>query len=435
MSKGFTKIAHSKVGNMNYYLRKGECLAFESNFEKELTREGTIQKWEAIEHNELHGNKELGIRGRHDARVATKYVLSMPNSLMPAECIERVKNVINQTPIKNCSYTIAVHGGEGDKEKNKNLHVHLIVNERDKTTQKKDRVMQGKGWFENTFRPLYQTAFEKEFAQGKTYEPRERIATFLYQTDVEKSREVINKRNQENEKLAILKDDNQLKENKKEVEEDVLFRNDLTTIFKESINVDDFKNRLQQNKFEWNGGLEISRKSLKATIPENNMSRLFEKFAKIEEQQKDKKLYEEYRQAVENTKANNAQIEASNERNKLKYEDDKKAYEVAKKEAELDLERTREIAKEKTMFGFGNYTERALTAQKKIQNIEDYGFLHLEKVKEPYIRPLVEIQSFQAYKATKEAQIKRVLELKQRLEERLKIQPKQDVQKYKGRRI
>jgi hypothetical protein len=119
----------------------------------------------------------------------------------------------------------------------------------------------------------------------------------------------------------------------------------------------------------------------------------------------------------------------------LKYEDDKKAYEVAKKEAELDLERTREIAKEKTMFGFGNYTERALTAQKKIQNIEDYGFLHLEKVKEPYIRPLVEIQSFQAYKATKEAQIKRDLELKQRLEERLKIQPKQDVQKYKGRRI
>ena len=187
MSKGFAKVSHSGNGNVAYYLREGECMAFKHP--QGYNKEAILQHWEAIEKNEKLGNKDLGIRGRHDARVRTNYILSMPNSLSPNECIDRVQSIIDKTPIKDCIYTTVVHKGEKDGITNQ--HVHLLVNERILSTQKKDREMQRKEWLDKSFKSLYEKEFKVEFSEGQTVAPRERINQGLFEADRKMSRQGI----------------------------------------------------------------------------------------------------------------------------------------------------------------------------------------------------------------------------------------------------
>ena len=187
MSKGFAKVSHSGNGNVAYYLREGECIAFKhpQGYDKETI----LQHWQEIEKHEKLGNKELGIRGRHDARVRTNYILSMPNSISPEACIERVQSIIDKTPIKDCVYTTVVHKGEKDGITNQ--HVHLLVNERILSTQKKDREMQRKEWLDKSFKSLYEKEFKVEFSEGQTVAPRERINQGLFEADRKASRQGI----------------------------------------------------------------------------------------------------------------------------------------------------------------------------------------------------------------------------------------------------
>lgn len=187
MSKGFAKVSHSGNGNVAYYLREGECIAFKhpQGYDKEMI----LQHWQELEKNEKLGNKDLGIRGRHDARVRTNYILSMPNSLSPNECINRVQSIIDKTPIKDCIYTTVVHKGEKDGITNQ--HVHLLVNERLLSTQKKDREMQRKAWLDKSFKSLYEKEFKVEFSEGQTVVPRERINQGLFEADRKASRQGI----------------------------------------------------------------------------------------------------------------------------------------------------------------------------------------------------------------------------------------------------
>lgn len=187
MSKGFAKVSHSGNGNVAYYLREGECMAFKHL--QGYDKEAILQHWQVIEKHEKLGNKDLGIRGRHDARVRTNYILSMPNSLSPNECIDKVQSIIDKTPIKDCIYTIVVHKGEKDGITNQ--HVHLLVNERILSTQKKDREMQRKEWLDKSFKRLYEAAFKVEFSEGQTVVARERINQGLFEADRKASREGI----------------------------------------------------------------------------------------------------------------------------------------------------------------------------------------------------------------------------------------------------
>lgn len=180
MSKGFVNINHSKSSSMDYYLRNEECIERFHSSGNKSDREIKAE-WKQIVNNEKYGNKELGIRGRHDARVSTNYTLTLPNSLSGKEGIDRVQQLIKNTPIEKCTYTIAIHKGEKDGVKN--LHAHLIVNERHTDTQKKDREMQREEWLKKEFRPKYEKVFEKEFAIGKDAVKRERIDTFAFQAD------------------------------------------------------------------------------------------------------------------------------------------------------------------------------------------------------------------------------------------------------------
>lgn len=200
MSKGFTKVSHSGNGNVAYYLREGECMAFKHP--QGYDKEAILQHWQAIEKNEKLGNKDLGIRGRHDARVRTNYILSMPNSLNPNQCIDRVQSIIDKTPIKDCVYTMVVHKGEKDGITNQ--HVHLLVNERILSTQKKDREMQRKEWLDKSFKRLYEAAFKVEFSEGQTVVPRERINQGLFEADRKASREGISVYQKQSETIGDL---------------------------------------------------------------------------------------------------------------------------------------------------------------------------------------------------------------------------------------
>lgn len=188
MSKGFINITTSGQGDIAYYLREKECIGYKHSKEG-LTKEEILKSWETLAQNEKLGNKSLGIRGRHDAQVRKNYMLSMPNQISPQDCIHRVEKVISQTGIKNCTYTLVVHRGEKDGVKNQ--HIHLLVNERNLETMKKDREMIKRDWLEKTFRPTYQKEFAKEFEQGADLPSRDRIAVGLYESDKDYAREVI----------------------------------------------------------------------------------------------------------------------------------------------------------------------------------------------------------------------------------------------------
>ena len=206
MSKGFAKVSHSGNGNVAYYLREGECMAFKHT--QGYNKEAVLQHWQEIEKHEKLGNKDLGIRGRHDARVRTNYILSMPNSLSPNECIDRVQSIIDKTPIKDCVYTTVVHKGEKDGITNQ--HVHLLVNERILSTQKKDREMQRKEWLDKSFKSLYEKEFKVEFSEGQTVAPRERINQGLFEADRKMSRQGIANHQKQSETPGELKPKNSI---------------------------------------------------------------------------------------------------------------------------------------------------------------------------------------------------------------------------------
>jgi hypothetical protein len=188
MSKGFIDISTRQNGNIGYYLREKECTHFLSSKNLSTEKSELQNQWLEIEHVEKFGNKDLGIRGRHDAQVCKSYILSMPNELSPEECATRVKNIIDKTPIKDCSYTICVH--QGEKESITNQHVHLLVNERNLETHKKDREMIKKS-FLSEFREIYQKEFSEEFSQGKEKEARGRVEKELFWANEDLARKMI----------------------------------------------------------------------------------------------------------------------------------------------------------------------------------------------------------------------------------------------------
>lgn len=189
MAKGFVGVSHAGNGSVDYYGRDKECLGWRHYDRDVNTFDDVKESWRQIEQNEKLGNKDLGIRGRHDARVRTNYILSLPNNLNPRECADRVEKVIQQTGIKNCAYTMFLHRGE--KDGIKNLHMHLIVNERDLTTGKKDREQNKKTFIQDVLKPLYQKEFSLEFEQAPNKARRERIPMELYQSDVQGAKNII----------------------------------------------------------------------------------------------------------------------------------------------------------------------------------------------------------------------------------------------------
>lgn len=180
MSRGFINVTIRHNGKIDYYIREEECVAFAVSENLQNDKQSLLRAWREIELLEKLGNKELNIRGRHDAQVCKVYVLTMPNDITHEQCIRRVKNIIDKTNIKDCTWTITVHKGEKNGTTNK--HVHLIVNERNLHTMKKDREMNKKSFLDN-FRKLYKQEFLEEFRKGKKVFTRNRIKTEKFWQD------------------------------------------------------------------------------------------------------------------------------------------------------------------------------------------------------------------------------------------------------------
>lgn len=190
MASGFC-MASIGSGGAGYYLREGECIDFKHSNQMLGSRDLIMKDWDRIARDEINGNKELGIRGRHDAQVRKTYMFTVPNELTPKESIERIDNLIQKTPIKDCTYTICFHRGERDGIDNK--HIHVMVNERNLKTMKKDRTMVKPEFLAKEIKPLYQEAFAKEFMLAPQIKgQRERIHMALYKSDESYARQEIN---------------------------------------------------------------------------------------------------------------------------------------------------------------------------------------------------------------------------------------------------
>ena len=188
MAKGNIQASRSHSGNVGYYLREDECEAYLHSVHPLMSKEDVVRSWKRIEHDEVFGNKSLGIRGRHDAQVRTNYMMTMPNDLSHLHIIRRVEAIIEKTPIKDCTYTICVHGGRhGEVAENK--HVHLLVNERSLVTGKKVRELSQKPFLEK-LKEIYRKEFALELSQGKEVASRERIDTSLWKASPTLAREL-----------------------------------------------------------------------------------------------------------------------------------------------------------------------------------------------------------------------------------------------------
>jgi hypothetical protein len=180
MATGFCNVSATGGGDVGYYLREGECLEVRHHVFGKSPKE-IKSEWKEIADNEIYGNKDLGIRGRHDAQVRKNYIFSVPNELKPSEALDRLEKLVASTPIKDCAWTMAYHAGE--REGITNRHVHLLVNERSKVTMKKDRSMQKREFLANEIKPTFVSLFAAERAMGKTYEKRERLDIENYKAD------------------------------------------------------------------------------------------------------------------------------------------------------------------------------------------------------------------------------------------------------------
>lgn len=190
MASGFC-MASVGSGGAGYYLREGECIDFKHSNQLLDSKDLIMKDWERIARDEINGNKELGIRGRHDAQVRKTYLFTVPNELSPKESIDRIDSMIQKTPIKDCTYTICFHRGEREGVENK--HIHVMVNERNLRTTKKDRIMVKPEFLAKQIKPLYQEAFAQEFKLAPQIKgQRERIHMALYKSDERYARQEIN---------------------------------------------------------------------------------------------------------------------------------------------------------------------------------------------------------------------------------------------------
>ena len=103
----------------------------------------------------MSGNRSSGKRRwavkSYDAQVRKNYSLSLPNELSATEEATRIEAMLKETPIKDCSYSICIHRGEKDGVRN----LHVLVNERNLITRKKDRQMiKRRFWSKNSGRSL-----------------------------------------------------------------------------------------------------------------------------------------------------------------------------------------------------------------------------------------------------------------------------------------
>ena len=159
------------VRHVGYLLRKDECImAFTDSTG---TRDEIKKRWKDIADRELSK--------RVDARMQSRLVIPLPNDVDLKAFREEFGNYFGKLALRNHTWLVTVHKGEsGDVERN--LHGHLVYNDRDLVTGKKNRDLMSKEFLQ-AVKGQYERFLE---SQGYTIEPRqgkgrERLSRAVYE--------------------------------------------------------------------------------------------------------------------------------------------------------------------------------------------------------------------------------------------------------------
>lgn len=163
------------VSSCEYILREKEALLYSSNLgndKKSILN--TVKKYDSIE---KLGDKDLGIRGRHDARSMKKIILALPNKNTPEENMVLVQKLLSQTGITDYPHLVVLHRGEKDGIINRHAHINFFERKFEKGNSNKNREFNKRG-FVHSFRNTYQNIFELT----PNSEIRDRVDRIKYQS-------------------------------------------------------------------------------------------------------------------------------------------------------------------------------------------------------------------------------------------------------------
>lgn len=169
MAAGMVSISNNGgESSCRYIMRSGECELYFSNIEgdkKEILRQ--VSEMAKIE---KRGSKELGIRGRHDARAMKKLIITLPNSNTTDQNKQLLSLLLFKTSIADYPHVAAIHKGVKDGIENKHAHVNFFERRFEEGNSNKNRDFNLKS-FANDFRSTYQKVFGLQPGTA----PRERL--------------------------------------------------------------------------------------------------------------------------------------------------------------------------------------------------------------------------------------------------------------------
>lgn len=139
-----------------YIMRSHEAIAFWSNMgEGRNNILGAVRSYCAME---TKGNRELGIRGRHDAKLMTKLIVSLPNANTMEENRGLLKQLLEKAGISAYPHLVAMHRGEKDGITNRHAHINFFERKFERGNSMKNRAFNDKHFVEDVTRE-YQTLF------------------------------------------------------------------------------------------------------------------------------------------------------------------------------------------------------------------------------------------------------------------------------------
>src|ERR1035437_4259764 len=176
---GTTYTVEQTVSSCKYIARPQEAILVLSSMG---TGSDMLQQVKAFSEYEKIGNRELGIRGRHDAQIMKKLIMSLPNEMELSEVEKGMRLFLDKTKIGSFPYLLCVHRGEKDGIINRHVHINVFQRNFEKGNSNKERSFVQKQFVE-TIRGIYQGVF----GFSKNAEARVRIP----RKDFERYRETV----------------------------------------------------------------------------------------------------------------------------------------------------------------------------------------------------------------------------------------------------
>lgn len=143
------------VSSCKYIMRPSEAILVMSTIDE---RKGILKQVEQYAQYEKIGSRELGIRGRHDAQIMKKVIMSLPNEMELDQMREKLSLFLERSGIGEYPYLVCVHRGEKDGIINRHVHINFFQRRFESGRSNKERRFVKKTFAEET-RTVYQEVF------------------------------------------------------------------------------------------------------------------------------------------------------------------------------------------------------------------------------------------------------------------------------------